>query len=137
MTNEVLTVLGLGLMLGLKHATDADHVVAVTTIVSQERSLLRSCWIGAFWGLGHSLSLIVAGIAVVGLRVQIPVWISERMELAVALMLILLGALSLRRVTLHRHTHIHAPGQQEHGHWHIHAARKSAHSGWSHFGLRP
>ncbi|HET9216063.1 MAG TPA: hypothetical protein VFR18_03740, partial [Terriglobia bacterium] len=61
MEYSLAAILGLGFLLGLKHATDADHVVAVTTFVSRERSLLRSCWIGLFWGTGHTLSLAVAG----------------------------------------------------------------------------
>jgi nickel/cobalt exporter len=105
-------VLGLGLFLGLKHATDADHVVAVTTFVSQERSLLKSCWIGAFWGLGHTLSLAVAGLIVIGFKVSIPEWLSARLEFAVALMLVALGGRALirairNRIELRRHEHVH------------------------------
>ena len=91
LTGQAIAVLSLGLFLGLKHATDADHVVAVTTFVSQESSILRSCWIGAFWGVGHTLSLAVAGILVIGLKVNVSEWLSERLELAVAAMLVLLG----------------------------------------------
>lgn len=98
-SSEMLAVLGLGLLLGLKHATDADHVVAVTTFVSQESSLLRSCWIGAFWGVGHTLSLSIAGLIVIGLKVTIPEWLSERLELGVAVMLVVLGANALFRTT--------------------------------------
>jgi ABC-type nickel/cobalt efflux system permease component RcnA len=92
LTGQAIAVLSLGLFLGLKHATDADHVVAVTTFVSQESSILRSCWIGAFWGIGHTLSLAIAGILVIGLKVNFPEWLSERLELGVAAMLVLLGA---------------------------------------------
>jgi ABC-type nickel/cobalt efflux system permease component RcnA len=90
--NGALAVLGLGLFLGLKHATDADHVVAVTTFVSQERSVFRSCWIGACWGLGHTLSLAVAGLIVIGLKVGISEWLAARLEFGVAIMLVVLGA---------------------------------------------
>ena len=90
-----LAVLALGLVLGLKHATDVDHVVAVTTFVSQERSILRSCWIGAFWGLGHTLSLAIAGLIVIGLRVNIPEWLAARLEFGVAVMLVGLGTRAL------------------------------------------
>src|SRR5262249_1252893 len=83
-----LFVLGLGLVLGLKHATDADHIVAVTTFVSEQRSILRSCWIGAFWGLGHTISLAVAGLAVIGLKLSIPEWLAVRLEFMVAVMLV-------------------------------------------------
>ena len=146
LTGQAIAVLGLGLFLGLKHATDADHVVAVTTFVSQESSILRSCWIGAFWGVGHTLSLAVAGILVIGLKVNISEWLSERLELAVAAMLVLLGlnvivrTLRSRAVAdVHRHDHAHeAVTNEPHSHWHIHLPGHSHdHTGWSHAGLRP
>jgi len=127
LSSQMLAVLGLGLFLGLKHATDADHVVAVTTFVSQESSLLRSCWIGAFWGVGHTLSLSIAGLIVIGLKVTIPQWLSERLELGVALMLVVLGVNALFRTTKP------APGG---GHFHLFGAGHT-HSGLSHIGLRP
>ena len=108
MEAQLLAVLGLGFFLGLKHATDADHVVAVTTFVSEERSILRSCWIGAFWGLGHTISLAVAGLIVVGLKVEISQWMESRLEMLVAAMLVGVGA----RVLVHRH-----PPET---HWHVH-----------------
>ena len=129
LTGQALAVLSLGLLLGLKHATDADHVVAVTTFVSQESSILRSCWIGAFWGVGHTLSLAIAGILVIGLKVNFPEWVSERLELGVAAMLVLLGANVVVR-TLRAH--------QPDSHWHIHLPGHSHdHNGWSHAGIRP
>ena len=60
MTHHLLSILSLGLLLGLKHALDADHVVAVSTITSQTKSLKKSARIGAFWGLGHTTSLLIA-----------------------------------------------------------------------------
>jgi putative Mn2+ efflux pump MntP len=110
---SVAAILALGFILGLKHATDADHVVAVTTFVSEEKSLLRSCWIGAFWGAGHTLSLAIAGLAVILLKINIPVWIEARLEFAVAVMLVFLGGRVLYRtwkqkVEVHRHPHWHA-----------------------------
>ena len=147
LTGQAIAVLGLGLFLGLKHATDADHVVAVTTFVSQSSSILRSCWIGVFWGLGHTLSLAVAGILVIGLKVNISEWLSERLELGVAAMLVLLGANVIRRVLraksesadIHRHNHTHESAlNAPHSHWHIHFPGHSHnHSGWSHAGFRP
>jgi hypothetical protein len=108
---DLLVVLGLGLFLGLKHATDADHVVAVTTFVSGQQSILRSCWIGAFWGLGHTLSLALAGLIVIALNVAIPVWVAERLEFLVAVMLVGLGVRVLIkswRGTLAGHAHEHS-----------------------------
>jgi ABC-type nickel/cobalt efflux system permease component RcnA len=135
-TGQGIAVLSLGLFLGLKHATDADHVVAVTTFVSQESSLLRSCWIGAFWGVGHTLSLAVAGVLVIGLKVNVPEWLSERLELGVAAMLVLLGANVIARTLMHKAHKETTPAP--HTHWHIHPPGLSHdHSGWSHAGLRP
>ena len=144
LSGQAIAVLSLGLFLGLKHTTDADHVVAVTTFVSQESNILRSCWIGAFWGLGHTLSLTVAGVLVIGLKVNVPGWLSERLELGVAAMLVLLGAHVIYRTIRsraeeHRHDHAHeiAPVSR-HSPWHIHLPGHSHdHSGWAHAGLRP
>src|SRR6476620_7967770 len=86
-----LAVLGLGFILGLKHATDPDHVVAVTTFLGKERQLRRACRIGLFWGLGHTIALSIAGLVVIGLKIPISKWLADRLEFAVAVMLIILG----------------------------------------------
>ena len=64
-----LAVLGLGFVLGIKHAMDPDHVVAITTFAGKEHRLGRSCAIGLFWGLGHALALSIAGLIVIGLKI--------------------------------------------------------------------
>ncbi len=141
---QVLIVLGLGLLLGLKHATDADHIVAVTTFVSESKSLWRSCGIGVFWGIGHTLSLALAGFVVIVFKVSIPGWLETRLELVVAVMLIALGARVLIRtlggkIEVHDHTHIHSR-TVSHSHWHLHTSDEQLahdHSGWAHLGLRP
>ena len=81
----------IGVLLGLRHAIDADHVAAVATIVNRERSFGRAAWIGALWGIGHSLSMMVVGGAMVVFRVSVPPRIGLSLELGVAVMLILLG----------------------------------------------
>lgn len=86
----------LGFLLGLRHATDADHVVAVTTIVARERTLGRAARVGALWGVGHSITLFVVGGAIVLFRLVIPPRIGLGLEFGVALMLILLGFNNLR-----------------------------------------
>jgi len=86
----------LGALLGLRHATDADHVVAVTTIVARERSLLRAARVGAAWGLGHTLTLLVLGGAIIAFRIVIPPRVGLGLEFSVALMLIALGYANLR-----------------------------------------
>ena len=84
-----------GLLLGLRHAADADHVVAVTTIVSRQRSLWKASGIGALWGLGHTLTILLVGSAIILLRVTISPRVGLGMEFLVALMLIGLGAYNL------------------------------------------
>jgi len=86
----------LGFLLGLRHATDADHVVAVTAIVSRERGFARAARIGALWGIGHSLTVIVIGGALVAFRVAIPPRLGLGLEFLVAIVLILLGFSNLR-----------------------------------------
>ena len=81
----VLALLGLGLIFGLKHATEVDHVVAISTIVSQNRNLLRSATVGALWGAGHTAALLITGAIVLSLRVAIPATVSNWLEFCVAL----------------------------------------------------
>lgn len=102
-----LLVLGLGFLLGLKHATDPDHIVAVTTFLGRERQLRRACGIGLFWGLGHTIALSIAGIVVIGLKIPISKWLADRLELGVAAMLIVLGARLIARVHTKWHEHHH------------------------------
>jgi ABC-type nickel/cobalt efflux system permease component RcnA len=140
--SSLFAVLGLGFLLGLKHAAEADHVMAVTTFLSQERSLLRSCWVGLFWGAGHTLSLALAGTLIVPLKLNVSERLTGWLELAVAGMLVVLGAQALYRTwkdkfRLHRHPHMHAAGRAPHEHWHLHVKGKLQHNGWLHVGLRP
>lgn len=98
MLAALFSVLVLGLLLGMRHATDPDHVVAVTTIVTQQRSLARAARTGVLWGIGHTTTILLAGGAIVVLKVQlgqIPPQIGLSLELAVAVMLIVLGLLTL------------------------------------------
>jgi high-affinity nickel-transport protein len=97
---NALSAAVLGFLLGLRHATDADHVVAVTAIVSRERSFARAARIGALWGIGHSLTVMVIGGAIVVFRIAIPARLGLGLEFAVAVVLILLGFANLRRQTV-------------------------------------
>ena len=92
---SVFAVLLLGFVLGMRHATDADHVVAVTTIVSQQRSIRAAGFIGAAWGVGHTLTILLVGGGIILFSVVIPPRVGLSMELAVALMLVLLGVINL------------------------------------------
>ncbi len=89
------------LMLGMRHATDPDHVVAVTTIVSSERSVFKAARIGALWGLGHTLTILLVGGAIIVFKVAFSVRLGLSMELTVAIMLIVLGLLNLFNVNAH------------------------------------
>jgi ABC-type nickel/cobalt efflux system permease component RcnA len=93
-----VTVVLLGLFLGMRHSTDPDHVVAVSTIVSRHRSIKHSAMIGMLWGLGHSLTIFVVGAVIIFFGVIIPPRLGLSMEFSVALMLILLGVLNLMGV---------------------------------------
>jgi len=143
MNGLMWTAGGIGFILGIRHALDPDHVVAVSTITSEQRSLLRSSLIGGFWGLGHALSLMVACTVVLTLKVNLSGFVAVWLESGVALMLIVLGArairLAVRDWTLHAHRHSH----DGHEHIHLHQHDKhEAHTDHQHrhilgFGLRP
>lgn len=96
MLTSAISAAFLGFLLGLRHATDADHVVAVTTIVARERSLARAARVGALWGVGHTVTVLLVGGAMIAFRVVIPPRVGLALEFGVALMLILLGFLNLR-----------------------------------------
>jgi len=93
-----VTVVLLGLFLGIRHSTDADHVVAVSTIVSRQRSVRSSATIGLLWGMGHTVTIFLVGSAIIVFGVVIPPRLGLSMEFSVALMLILLGLLNLTGV---------------------------------------
>src|SRR6516162_3767785 len=92
---NLASLLLLGFFLGMRHATDADHVVAIATIVSRERGLLGSALIGAAWGVGHTITIMAVGTAIVVFGVVIPPQLGLSMEFAVGIMLVLLGVLTL------------------------------------------
>jgi ABC-type nickel/cobalt efflux system permease component RcnA len=89
---------GVGLLLGMRHSTDPDHVVAVSTIVSKQRSIRQAGLIGTIWGLGHTLTIFAVGSMIILFGVVIPPRLGLSMEFSVALMLILLGVLNLTGV---------------------------------------
>ena len=122
--DSALPLLGLGFALGLKHATEADHLVAVSTVVSEHRSVWRSAAVGGLWGLGHTAALFGAGGVIITLRVHVPEGLGVALELAVALMIVLLGTRVLylvlrRRRDVHVHAHAH-DGFRTHTHLHFH-----------------
>jgi len=96
---SALSIVALGFLLGMRHATDADHVVAVATIVSGERRLGPAAWIGALWGVGHTLTIATVGTAIILFNWAIPARLGLLMELSVGVMLVLLGAWNLSRAS--------------------------------------
>jgi high-affinity nickel-transport protein len=121
---NVLSFLLLGFFLGMRHATDADHVVAIATIVSRERSMVGSALIGAAWGVGHTLTVMGVGAAIILFGVVIPPRLGLSMEFAVGIMLVLLGILTLTgmgRTIGVAHTHGASGGNPLDFHDHLHA----------------
>jgi ABC-type nickel/cobalt efflux system permease component RcnA len=133
------SILAVGFFLGMRHATDPDHVIAVTTIVSNQRNRTRAALIGAFWGLGHTVTIFVVGAGIILFNLVIPVRIGLSMEFSVAVMLIILGLMNVagfmrampgklsdndEENVVHSHPHSHG----DHIHSHPHAHQPEAHS---------
>ena len=118
----ILTAVVMGLLLGLKHATDADHVVAVATIVKDSKNAWRSIWVGASWGFGHSTPLVILGVAILLLDDQFLYQyeeISRYFEMGVGVMLVFLGLQvfwNIKRGKIHMHYHDHDGGSHVHIH---------------------
>src|SRR5690348_3144414 len=92
---NLLSITAIGFFLGMRHATDPDHVVAVTAIVSSQPKTFQAALIGAMWGIGHTLTILIVGAAIILFNLVIPVRLGLGMELSVGVMLILLGAWNL------------------------------------------
>jgi high-affinity nickel-transport protein len=131
----------LGFLLGMRHATDPDHVIAVTTMVSRQQSTSSAALIGSLWGVGHTLTITLVGGLIILFDVVIPPRVGLAMEFSVGLMLILLGILNLtgvmRRVTeaftpgrggAGVHAHAHSHNEYVHAHAHGHQAGAHGHA---------
>jgi high-affinity nickel permease len=130
-----LAILVIGFLLGMRHATDPDHVIAVSTIVSRERSIVKSMLVGGLWGIGHTVTILFVGAAIILFGLSIPARAGLTMEFCVGLMLILLGLMNLTGVlklmsekfspahppVTGEHAHLHEHGAKIHFHWHSHA----------------
>lgn len=116
---EFLTSSGFGSLLGMRHALEPDHLAAVSTLVSRERSGLKAALLGACWGLGHTAGLIVVGAVLVLLRSEMPPLVATLFELLVAVMLIVLGTRAVMQAIRQGRT----------GHQHAHAFAVHEHSG--------
>lgn len=141
MDGMLATVTGVGFVLGLRHALDPDHVVAVTALASAKAGVRRTSMIGAFWGFGHALSLGLAGGLILALRLNVPERVSAALESAVAVMLIVLGLVAVRRALRSRlHAHPHEHDGQVHVHFHAHRPGQTERHDHRHAlrgGLRP
>ena len=149
---QSLPVVVLGFLLGMLHATDADHVIAVSTIVSRQRSVGGAARVGLLWGVGHTVTVFGVGTAIILFNLVIPLRLELAMEFGVALMLMLLGVVTLLRVRRHvhetlavalaeglsehahrepvpgGHLHPHAHGDYVHAHKHGHGAANHGHA---------
>jgi len=111
----------IGFALGLQHAIEADHLAAVSTIVSEKKSLLTASIVGGLWGLGHTIALLAVGAVVIFLKVQISETTEARLEAVVGAMLILLGLNALRKLFTADKVHIHKHEHDGREHVHIHS----------------
>jgi len=149
---QSLPVVVLGFLLGMLHATDADHVIAVSTIVSRQRNLGGAARVGLLWGVGHTFTVFAVGTAIILFNLVIPPRVELAMEFCVALMLILLGIVTLSWVRRHvqgtltsalaerlsehthdsavsgNHLHLHAHGDYVHAHKHGHGQAEHGHT---------
>ncbi len=102
---SLFITLGLGFILGVKHAFEADHVLAVSTIVSEQKNSLKAALVGVFWGLGHTTTLFIMGIIILLLKLSIPEKLALSFELFVGIMLVILGFRTVKnfRPKLHAH----------------------------------
>ena len=130
MDGSLISALGVGFLLCLRHALDADHVAALSTFVSRRRSLYSSCVLGTFWGLGHTGALLVAAVVTTLLRFRIPPQVDRALEGLVAILVVALGANVLVRalgsVRVHRHEHAHS--DRSHRHLHLHVGETTSHT---------
>lgn len=132
---QPMMTVALGFTLGLSHALDPDHLVAVSTLVSTQPTLRRASLVGTLWGLGHTTTLFLVGLFVVGFKVAIPSYLALSMECVVGIVLVSLGVSVLgghlrrpvhahehiHREILHRHFHSYTVGE---GHDHTHSVRR-------------
>ena len=122
---SLITVLILGFLLGMRHATDTDHVIAIGTITARQKSVKSSMAVGGLWGIGHSAMVTVIGILIIFLHLNIPARIGTMLEFSVGMMLVILVVINIfqtiRIPTLHRHEHSH--GGKTHTHTHFHLIR--------------
>jgi len=120
---STFSILLIGFVLGLRHATEADHLAAVSTIVSEKKSLFTASIVGGLWGVGHTISLFLVGLLVIFLKLQISESVETKLEAVVGVMLVLLGLNALRNLFRAEKIHVHTHEHDGHRHTHIHTHR--------------
>jgi high-affinity nickel-transport protein len=137
----IFSLLSLGFFLGMRHATDPDHVIAVSTIVARQRTLWGGVLVGSLWGIGHTLTIVVVGGIIIAFSLVIPPRLGLTMEMAVAVMLVVLGTWNLtgvlqqirESISARRgppgdvHAHLHSHGDYVHRHAHGHGLSNHGH----------
>src|SRR5260370_6058908 len=137
----LLSIIFLGFFLGMRHATDPDHVIAIGTIVSRQRTVRSAVVIGSVWGIGHTFPIVLVGGAIIVFSIVIPPRLGLSMEMAVAVMLVLLGLWNLAGIAQRirdtlisggprapgLHAHVHSHGDYFHSHPHGHGPRDHGH----------
>jgi sulfite exporter TauE/SafE len=133
---SIFSILLVGFVLGLSHAVEADHLAAVSAIVSEKKSLFSASIIGGLWGVGHTISLFIVGALVIFLKLQISESVEARLEAIVGGMLVLLGLNALRKVLTAEEIHAHPHSHDGHAHAHLHLHKDETEEK-SHHGLSP
>lgn len=122
---EFITILGLGFLLGVRHATDSDHVIAISAITARQKNIKSSTFVGVMWGMGHSAMVTLVGILIIFFHLKIPTQTGTILEFGVGTMLIILGIINIFNIikipTIHKHEHAH--GKKIHAHLHFHFIR--------------
>jgi ABC-type nickel/cobalt efflux system permease component RcnA len=137
--SQLLSLLGVGFLLGLRHALDSDHLAAVSTVLAERPSLLASGAVGLWWGIGHTLTLLLVGSVVLAWGAHIPEEFELLAESGVAVLLIVLGGtLTLKLYRERWHVHSHRHDGEPHIHFHSHQRQEDhRHRHWMVQSIRP
>lgn len=121
MITDTIIMLGLGFLLGVEHAFEPDHIVAISSLISKEKNLKKTTILGAIWGVGHTTTLFLAGIIILTLKITIPETIALSLEFLVGLVIIFLGFYVIRDIIeKKKHIHKHTHNGRTHTHTHSH-----------------
>jgi ABC-type nickel/cobalt efflux system permease component RcnA len=115
----LLVALGIAFVLGLRHASDPDHLVAVTSLVTSEQGggTRRAARLGAWWGVGHAATLVLIGLPLIALKSRLPAWLEQGAEMAIGLVIVALAlrvVLKWARGDYRRGAHHHQEGEHRH-----------------------